>query len=65
MSYYSLNGGVKMINRNMLEHAHIAYLRLSEIFDVQPTSYPSPESFESFYRIMLLKLGVLEQEKIN
>lgn len=51
-----------MANKNLIEHARLAYLRLSVIFDAQPTSYPTTESFESFYRILLLKLGINEKE---
>lgn len=47
-----------MYTKNTLTNARLAYLRLSQVFDVEPSEFPTNESFETFYRIILVKLGL-------
>lgn len=54
-----------MYTKNTLHHARMAYVRLSQIFDESPSEFPTDESFESFYRLILLKLGMLKEEKTS
>lgn len=54
-----------MPSKQALHHARLAYVRLSQIFDPQPTDFNSDESFEALYRIILVKLGVIEINKLN
>lgn len=54
-----------MPSKQALHHARLAYTRLSQILDAQPTDFNTDESFEALYRIILVKLGVLEINKLN
>lgn len=53
-----------MYNKQLLTSARLAYVRLGQIFDEQPTDFPTDESFETFYRIILMKLGLLTEDAI-
>ena len=51
-----------MLDKKTVRNARLAYIRLSQIFEGDnATNYPTDDSFITFYRILLSKLGFKEE----